>query len=114
MIALLFLFAINSIAQSGQLALKIDSLNTALAVSAPETQQSLFYELGRAYSDFNSEKAKSYLKQAALWEKSIRDYKITFNASLLMAKLLMDSNEADSALFFFVLGKGVRLDNGTV
>lgn len=105
LIALLILFAINSNAQSGQLALKIDSLNTALAVSGPETQQTIFYELGRAYMDFNPEKAKSYLKQAALWEASMRNYKITYNASLLMAKLMMDNNKADSAIVYLQVAR---------
>ncbi len=105
LVAFTCLCIMGSFAQSGRLALKIDSLNTVLSGSGPEFQQSVFLELGSAYLPFNKEKAKSYLLQAALFEDSLRNYSITYKASLLLAKELIDSNYADSALYFLQLAK---------
>ncbi len=116
LIALLCLFAMDSIAQSGQLALKIDSLNTVLSVSGPDLQQSVLLELGKAYQDYGPEKAKFYLQQAALWDDSLRDYNITYAASLILAKQMMDSDKADSAMYYLQLANesGLILEQNKV
>jgi signal transduction histidine kinase/ActR/RegA family two-component response regulator len=113
LIAFLCLFAMSSIAQSGQLAMRIDSLNTVLSVSGTESHQSILLELGKVYQDYNPERAKSYLQKAALWDDSLRDYNITYAASLLVAKLMMDSDKADSAIFYLQLAKqsGLKLEH---